>query len=226
MAPEQKRANTANGALAPPPQIMPNLLRMNETQFGGPNAREPSGRKPDGRSQLNRLSPDRQAAVAHYAATHTLPETAEWLNDDSQRSKLKPGLEAVAEAFATTPRPLNSTSRPAKSSTPAARLRRPRNPQTPAKTRPASRKVRIIKDNPAKKMKMTPLAQPAHPSTAQGRIPRCRLKAAFRSQPERRLQAAPWALEEICRAPAGLRRLRFCVRQAGGPVMKKRVSHE
>ena len=60
-------------------------------------------------------------------------------------------------------------------------------------------------------MKMTTLAQPAHPSTAQGRIPRCRLKAAFRDQPERplqaaaraerRLQAAAGALEEIRRAP-------------------------
>ena len=36
-------------------------------------------RKPDGRSQLNRLSKDRQAAVADYAARHTLPETVEWL---------------------------------------------------------------------------------------------------------------------------------------------------
>ena len=78
---------------------MPNLLRMTETQFGGPNVQQPTGRKPDGRCLLNRLSPDRQAAVAHYAATHTLPETVEWLNHDSQRSKLKLGLEAIAEAF-------------------------------------------------------------------------------------------------------------------------------
>ena len=78
---------------------MPNLLRMNETQFGGPNVEEPVGRKPDGRSQLNRLSKDRQAAVADYAATHTLPETIEWLNKDSQRSKLKLGLEVIAEVF-------------------------------------------------------------------------------------------------------------------------------
>ena len=38
-------------------------------------------RKPDGRSQLNRLSKDRQAAVADYAARHTLPETVEWLKN-------------------------------------------------------------------------------------------------------------------------------------------------
>ncbi|HXP61545.1 MAG TPA: hypothetical protein VN829_13695 [Dongiaceae bacterium] len=38
-------------------------------------------RKPDGRSQLNRLSKDRQAAVADYAARHTLRETVEWLNN-------------------------------------------------------------------------------------------------------------------------------------------------
>ncbi|HXP63789.1 MAG TPA: hypothetical protein VN829_25000 [Dongiaceae bacterium] len=50
-------------------------------------------RKPDGRSQLNRLSPDRQAAVADYAASYTLPETVEWPNTDSQRSKLKLGLD-------------------------------------------------------------------------------------------------------------------------------------
>ena len=56
---------------------MPNLLRMNEIQFGGPNAQEPIGRKPDGRCLLNRLSPDRQAAAADYAASHTLPETVE-----------------------------------------------------------------------------------------------------------------------------------------------------
>jgi hypothetical protein len=37
-------------------------------------------REPDGRSQLNRLSKDRQAAVADYAARHTLPETVQWLN--------------------------------------------------------------------------------------------------------------------------------------------------
>jgi len=72
---------------------------MNETQFGGPNAQEPLSRKPGGRSQLNRLSPDRQAAVADYAASHTLPETVEWLNTGSQRSKLKLGLEVIAEAF-------------------------------------------------------------------------------------------------------------------------------
>jgi dephospho-CoA kinase len=36
---------------------------------------------------------------------------------------------------------------------------------------------------------------------AQDRILRCRLKAAFRSQAERRLQAAAWAVEEICPAP-------------------------
>ena len=78
---------------------MPNSLHMTETQFGGPNARQPTGRKPDGRSLLNRLSPDRQAAVEDYAASHTLPETVEWLNDDSQRSKLKLGLEVAAEAF-------------------------------------------------------------------------------------------------------------------------------
>ena len=36
-------------------------------------------RKPDARSQLNRLSKNRQAAVADYAARHTLPETIEWL---------------------------------------------------------------------------------------------------------------------------------------------------
>jgi hypothetical protein len=34
-------------------------------------------RKPDGRSQLNRLPKDRQAAIADYAARHTLPETVE-----------------------------------------------------------------------------------------------------------------------------------------------------
>ena len=56
-------------------------------------------RKPDGRSQLNRLSPDRQAAVADYGASHTLPETVEWLNGGSQRSKLKLGLEVIAEAL-------------------------------------------------------------------------------------------------------------------------------
>jgi hypothetical protein len=39
-------------------------------------------------------------------------------------------------------------------------------------------------------------------SRAQDGILRCRLKAAFRSQPERRLQAAGRALEEIRRAPA------------------------
>jgi hypothetical protein len=39
---------------------------------------------------------------------------------------------------------------------------------------------------------------------AQDGILRCRLKAAFRSQPERRLQAAGWALEEIERAPFGI----------------------
>jgi len=71
---------------------------MSETQFGGPNAPEPASRKPDGRSQFNRLSPDRQAAVADYAASHTLPKTVEWLNTDSQRSKLKLGLELIAEA--------------------------------------------------------------------------------------------------------------------------------
>ena len=38
-------------------------------------------RKPDGRAQLNRLSKDRQAAVADYAARHTLPETLEWLKN-------------------------------------------------------------------------------------------------------------------------------------------------
>jgi len=54
---------------------------MIETQFRGPNAQEPIGRKPDGRCLLNRLSPDRQAAVADYAATHTLPETVEWLKN-------------------------------------------------------------------------------------------------------------------------------------------------
>ena len=54
---------------------------MAETQFGGPNAQEPVSRKPDGRCQLNRLSPDRQAAVADYAAGHTLSETAEWLKN-------------------------------------------------------------------------------------------------------------------------------------------------
>jgi len=52
---------------------------MDETQFGGPDAQEPFGRKPDGRCLLNRLSPERQAAVADYAASHTLPETVEWL---------------------------------------------------------------------------------------------------------------------------------------------------
>ena len=67
---------------------------MDETQFGGPDAQEPVSRKPDGRSQLNRLSPDRQAAVADYAASHTLPETVEWLNKDSQRSKLMLGLDS------------------------------------------------------------------------------------------------------------------------------------
>ena len=77
---------------------------MDETQSGGPNAQEPVSRKPDGRCQLNRLSPDRQAAVADYAATHTLPETVEWLNKDSQRSKLKLGLELIAEAFRDDPK--------------------------------------------------------------------------------------------------------------------------
>jgi hypothetical protein len=77
---------------------------MDATQFGGPNAQEPIGRKPDGRCQLNRLSPDRQAAVADYAATHTLPETVEWLNQDSQRTKLKLGLELIAEPFRDDPK--------------------------------------------------------------------------------------------------------------------------
>jgi len=54
---------------------------MDETQFGGPNAQEPVSRKPDGRCELNRLSPDRQADVADYAASHTLPETVEWLKN-------------------------------------------------------------------------------------------------------------------------------------------------
>jgi len=72
---------------------------MDATQFGGPNAQEPIGRKPDGRCQLNRLSPDRQAAVADYAASHTLPETVERLNTGSRRSKLNLGLELIAEAF-------------------------------------------------------------------------------------------------------------------------------
>jgi hypothetical protein len=72
---------------------------MDGTEFGGPNAQEPVSRKPDGRCQLNRLSPDRQAAVADYAASHTLPETVEWLNSGSQRSKLKLGVEEIAEAL-------------------------------------------------------------------------------------------------------------------------------
>jgi len=38
-------------------------------------------RKPDGRSRLNRLSKDRQAAVADFAARHTLSETVEWLKN-------------------------------------------------------------------------------------------------------------------------------------------------
>ena len=81
------------------PEICENLLYMDETQFGGPNAQEPMNRKPGGRSQLNRLSPGRQAALAGYAATHTLPETVEWLNTDSQQSKLKLGLEPIAQGF-------------------------------------------------------------------------------------------------------------------------------
>ena len=76
---------------------------MSDTQFGGPNAQEPTGRKPDGRCPLNRLSPDRQAAVADYAASHTPPETVEWLNRDSQRSKLKLGLEVIAQGFRDNP---------------------------------------------------------------------------------------------------------------------------
>jgi hypothetical protein len=72
---------------------------MNATQLEDRNVREPISRKPDGRCQLNRLSPDRQAAVAGYAASHTLPETIERLNKDSQRCKLKLGLELIAEAF-------------------------------------------------------------------------------------------------------------------------------
>ena len=38
-------------------------------------------RKPDARCQLNRLSEDRQAAVADYAARHTLTETIQWLKN-------------------------------------------------------------------------------------------------------------------------------------------------
>jgi len=60
---------------------MPNSLHMTETQFGSPGAQGPTGRKPDGRCLINRLSPDRQAAVADYAASHTLPETVEWLKN-------------------------------------------------------------------------------------------------------------------------------------------------
>jgi len=53
---------------------------MNEIQFRDPNPPEPIGRKPDGRSLLNRLSPDRQAAVADYAATHTPPKPSSGSN--------------------------------------------------------------------------------------------------------------------------------------------------
>jgi hypothetical protein len=246
---------------------------MDETQFGGPDAQEPVGRKPDGRCLLNRLSPDRQAAVADYAATHTLPETVEWLKNPGWLPE--PG-DITQAGPGDTPSPPGHPQETAVSRSALARwlpgycmrqrcapnrnsvgalikeLRSAKPAWTPGEVHQAAQtffealalqrqetrlwaltqrldlrraqlELSTTKHEDSqrsklklglelnKKMKMTTLAQPAHPSTAQGRIPRCRLKAAFRAQPERhllvaaraerRLQAAAGALEEIRRVP-------------------------
>jgi len=110
---------------------------MSETQFAGPNGQEPIGRKPDGRCQLNRLLPDRQAAVADYAATHTLPETVEWLNGSCQQSKLKLGLELIAEAFSDNPQARKLYEQACEMIDPASPFEEAPEPTTPPQNRPA-----------------------------------------------------------------------------------------
>ena len=127
-------ANTANGAFALPPQICETLLYMDETQFGGPDAQEPFGRKPDGRCLLNRLSPDRQAAVADYAASHTLPETVEWLKNPAWPPE--PGDTTQAGPGAV-PSPLSPHDPPIHQSTNPPIHQPPGHPQQPAVSRSA-----------------------------------------------------------------------------------------
>jgi len=123
------------------------------------DAQEQMYRKPDGRSQLNRLSKDRQAAVADYAARHTLPETVEWLKNpgwppeprataqttpgaipsppaepqgtSASRWALARWLSGYPRSSGKTPRCSNGTNRPGNSSTRIVRRRRTREPKTP-----------------------------------------------------------------------------------------------
>jgi len=66
-------------------------------------------RKPDGRSQLNRLSKDRQAAVADYAARHTLPETVEWLKSPGWPPDRRAASQTTAPATPSPPAQLTGT---------------------------------------------------------------------------------------------------------------------
>jgi hypothetical protein len=117
---------------------------MNATQVGGPSAEEPVGRKPDGRCQLNRLSPDRRAAVADYAASRQKNQSdcssysaLATKHKDAQRSKVKLGPDLIAEAFRDNPQALKIYEQACDMSDVDRPREEPPEPTTPPQNRPA-----------------------------------------------------------------------------------------
>jgi hypothetical protein len=98
-------------------------------------------RKPDGRSRLNRLSKDRQAAIADYAARHTLLETVQWLkHPDCSPEPCAPSNAGAGPAPSPAPQPQKTpvsrwalarrlpNRKPGNSSALAASIKSPRRP--------------------------------------------------------------------------------------------------